>query len=59
MYEAILPRPIVLRMTSRPLALLVLLLAPPPESESLRLRRFFEEHWANRLRESSACPLLC
>lgn len=39
-------------MTSRILALLVLLLAPAPESESVRLRRLFEEHWATRLRES-------
>ncbi|HYH47708.1 MAG TPA: DUF885 family protein, partial [Thermoanaerobaculia bacterium] len=49
-------------MTPRILALLVLLLASalpvspappaPPESESVRLRRFFEEHWASRLRES-------
>jgi uncharacterized protein (DUF885 family) len=34
------------------LALLVLLLAPAPESESVRLKRLFEEHWATRLRES-------
>src|SRR6185436_7400561 len=40
------------RMTARILALLVLLLAPAPESESVRLRRLFEEHWATRLRES-------
>jgi len=39
-------------VTSRILALLVLLLAPAPESESVRLRRLFEEHWATRLRES-------
>ena len=39
-------------MTSQILALLVLLLAPAPESESVRLRRLFEEHWATRLRES-------
>lgn len=39
-------------MTSKILALLVLLLAPAPETESIRLRRFFEEHWATSLRES-------
>ncbi|HEX7183301.1 MAG TPA: DUF885 domain-containing protein [Thermoanaerobaculia bacterium] len=39
-------------MTSQILALLVLLLAPAPESESVRLKRLFEEHWATRLRES-------
>lgn len=40
------------RVTSGILALLVLLLAPAPETESVRLRRFFEEHWATSLRES-------
>lgn len=39
-------------MASRILPLLALLLAPAPESESVRLKRFFEEHWATRLRES-------
>ena len=43
-------------MTSRILALLVLLLAPAAESaadnESARLKRLFEEHWAASLRES-------
>ena len=39
-------------MTSRVLALLVLLLGPAPESESVRLKRLFAEHWAARLRES-------
>jgi len=48
-------------MTSRILALLGLLLAPAPpappappspETESVRLRRFFEEYWATRLRDS-------
>jgi uncharacterized protein (DUF885 family) len=33
-------------------ALLVLLLAPVPESESIRLKRLFEERWATSLRES-------
>lgn len=39
-------------MTFRILALLVFLLAPAPESESVRLKRLFEEHWATQLRES-------
>jgi uncharacterized protein (DUF885 family) len=39
-------------VTSRIFALLFLLLAPAPESESVRLSRLFEEHWATRLRES-------
>lgn len=39
-------------MTSTVLSLLLLLLAPAPESESLRLKRFFEEHWAASLREN-------
>jgi uncharacterized protein (DUF885 family) len=48
-------------VTPQVLTLLVLLLAPappalsapsPPPTESVRLRRFFEEHWAARLRDS-------
>lgn len=39
-------------MTSRIFALLVLLFVPAPESESVRLRRFFEEHWAASLRKN-------
>jgi uncharacterized protein (DUF885 family) len=36
----------------RILVLFALLLAPSPQSESLRLQRLFEEHWAESLRES-------
>jgi uncharacterized protein (DUF885 family) len=48
-------------MTSPIVALLVLLLAPAPpaglagptgDTESVRLKRFFEEYWATRLRDS-------
>ena len=39
-------------MTSRVLALLVLLLAPAQESDSVRLQRLFEKLWAAELRES-------
>jgi uncharacterized protein (DUF885 family) len=39
-------------VTVQILALLVLLLAPAPESESARLKRLFAEHWATQLRES-------
>jgi uncharacterized protein (DUF885 family) len=37
---------------SRVLALIALLLAPAPESDSVRLQRLFDLHWETRLRES-------